>query len=176
MKKKNLVIFLFTLIFAIGMIPMNVFAVQREVAADSKASITVENAVANDEFAAYKVIDITYNATSNNVSYAWNSAFADYFAGTTSYNSTAYTVEDFAALKSDSTALKALLAGLPNYIANKSITPVDTQPVAANGTAKFANLEMGEYFIRPTSTTSVYQLMLQKIEPTVSGSAYVIDD
>ncbi|MDD6268751.1 MAG: isopeptide-forming domain-containing fimbrial protein, partial [Oscillospiraceae bacterium] len=177
MKKKSLVIFLFTLIFAIGMIPMNVFAAERDVVAGSTASITVNNAVENDKLAAYKVIDITYDASSNNLTYAWNSAFADYFAGTTSYNNTAYTVEAFAALKSDSDDLKTLLAGLPNYIAaNTSISPVDIQTVAANGTATFAGLAMGEYFIRPTSTTSVYQLMLQKVEPTAKNGVYVIDD
>lgn len=45
-----------------------------------------------------------------------------------------------------------------------------------DGTATFADLAMGEYFIRPTSSTSVYQLMLQKVEPTVVGGTYVIDD
>lgn len=176
MKKKNLVIFLFTLIFAIGMIPMNVFAAQRDVVEGSTASITVENAIENDVLAAYKVIDITYNASSNNLTYTWNSDFADYFAGTTSFNATAYTIEQFETLESNSAGLKNLLAGLPNYIANKSITPVGTETVAADGTATFAGLAMGEYFIRPTSTTSVYQLMLQKIEPTVAGGKYVIDD
>ncbi|MGN0583932.1 MAG: SpaH/EbpB family LPXTG-anchored major pilin [Ruminococcus sp.] len=175
MKNKKIVIFLFTLIFAIGMIPMNVFAATN-VTPTSTASITVNSAVENDVLAAYKVIDITYDATSNHVSYKWNDDFKDYFAGTTSYNNTACTIEQFEALGSDSAELKSLLAGLPNYIANKSITPVGTQIVAADGTAKFENLAMGEYFIRPTSTTSVYQLMLQKIEPTVDNGKYVIDD
>ena len=147
----------------------------------STASITVTNALANDVLAAYKVVDIAYNKTNNTLTYAWNSDFADYFAGTTSYNATAYTVEQFDALTDDSDTLKSLLAGLPNYISNRSITPVDTtQTVAADGTATFANLAMGEYFIRPTSTTSVYQLMLQKVEPTVADvegkQTYVIDD
>lgn len=168
MKKKNLVIFLFTLIFAIGMIPMNVFAAQRDVAENSTASITITNAVANDEFAAYKVIDINYNAGTNNLTYAWNSNFADYFAGKT--------IEQFKTLESNSAELKALLAGLPKYIADNSIAPVGTETVAADGTATFENLAMGEYFIRPTSTTSVYQLMLQKVEPTVDNGKYVIDD
>lgn len=168
MKKKNLVIFLFTLIFAIGMIPMNVFAAQRDVAENSTASITITNAVANDEFAAYKVIDINYNAGTNNLTYAWNSNFADYFAGKT--------IEQFKTLESNSAELKALLAGLPKYIADNSIAPVGTETVAADGTATFENLAMGEYFIRPTFTTSVYQLMLQKVEPTVDNGKYVIDD
>lgn len=176
MKSKKLATLLLTLVLAIGLLPMSVFAVQRDVAADSTASITIENAVKNDELAAYKVVDLAYNAANNTLTYAWNSVFADYFAGTTSYNSTAYTVEQFDALTDDSDELKTLLAGLPNYIAYRSIDPVATQTVAANGTATFADLAMGEYFIRPTSTTSVYQLMLQKVEPTVVGGKYVIDD
>lgn len=175
-KAKKLVTLILTALLVLSILPMNVFAAQRDVVPGSTASITINNAVKNDVLAAYKVVDITYNAANNTLSYAWNSAFADYFAGTTTFNSTAKTVEQFDALNDDSDELKTLLAGLPNYIANKSITPVDTQTVEAGGAATFANLAMGEYFIRPTSTTSVYQLMLQKVEPTVSGGAYVIDD
>ncbi len=176
-KAKKLVSLILTALLVLSILPMNVFAAQRDVTAGSKASITVENAVENDVLAAYKVVDIVYNAANNTLSYAWNNDFAEYFAGTTSYNATAYTVEQFDALTDDSDTLKTLLAGLPNYIANKTtIAPVSTQTVAAGGTATFANLAMGEYFIRPTSTTSVYQLMLQKVEPTVSGNKYVIDD
>ncbi len=176
-KAKKLATLILTALLVLSILPMNVFAVQSEVTASSTASITINNAVENDVLAAYKVVDITYNAANNTLSYAWNSAFADYFAGTTSFNSTAKTVEQFEALKDDSDELKTLLAGLPNYIIANSIAPVgSTQTVAADKTATFADLAMGEYFIRPTSTTSVYQLMLQKVEPTVSGGAYVIDD
>ena len=175
-KAKKLVTLILTALLVLSILPMNVFAAQREVTASSTASITINNAVENDVLAAYKVVDITYNAANNTLSYAWNSAFSDYFAGTTTFNSTAKTVEEFAALTDDPDALKTLLAGLPKYIAGRSITPVDTQTVTAGGTATFANLAMGEYFIRPTSTTSVYQLMLQKVEPTVVSGKYVIDD
>lgn len=175
-KAKKLVTLILTALLVLSILPMNVFAAQRDVTASSTASITINNAVENDILAAYKVVDITYVAETNTLTYAWNSNFADYFAGATSYNSTAYTVEQFAALEDDSDTLKSLLAGLPNYIADKSITPVGTPTVDAGGTATFANLAMGEYFIRPTSTTSVYQLMLQKVEPTVVDGKYVIDD
>lgn len=166
MKTKKFAVLLFTLILALGLFPMSVFAAQSTVTPTSTASITINNAVENDVLAAYKVIDITYNATSNQLSYAWNTNFANYFAGKT--------VEDFAALNEDD--LKNLLAGLPAYIATNSISPVDTQTVAAGGTATFANLAMGEYFIRPSSTTSIYQLMLQKVEPTVVDGEYKIDN
>ena len=179
MKSKKLATLLFTIILVLGLLPMSVFAAQRTVTEGSTASITVENAVENDVLAAYKVVDITYNAAKNTLSHEWNSLFDDYFSQTNSITNSAnraYTVDEFAALTKDSAELKTLLAGLPNYIAAKSISPVDTQTVAADGTATFANLAMGEYFIRPTSTTSVYQLMLQKIEPTVVNGTYVIDD
>ncbi|MGN1320860.1 MAG: SpaH/EbpB family LPXTG-anchored major pilin [Acutalibacteraceae bacterium] len=176
MKTKKLAALLLTLVFAISLFSMSAFAAQRTVAADSTAFIKIENAVENDVLAAYKVVNITYTAATNTLAYAWNSDFADYFAGTTSYNATAYTVEEFAALTNDSEELKDLLKGLPNYIAARSIAPVGTQTVAAGGEATFADLAMGEYFIRPTSTTSVYQLMLQKVEPTVVDGTYKIDD
>lgn len=176
MRRKKLTIVLLTLALTLALLPMSAFAAQRNIVADSKASITVNHAVENDVLAAYKVIDITYDAGTNTLSYAWNSDFADYFGGTTSFNGTKYTIEQFAALESDSDALKNLLAGLPNYIKNKGIDAAKTVTVAADGTATFAGLAMGEYFIRPTSTTSVYQLMLQKIEPTIVGGKYVIDD
>lgn len=175
-KAKKLVTLILTALLVLSVLPFGAVAAPTAVTPTSTASITVENAVKDDELAAYKVVDTTYVAATNTLDHAWNSAFADYFAGTTSYNATAYTVEAFAALTDDSNDLKALLAQLPNYIAAKSISPVDTQTVAADGTATFANLAMGEYFIRPTSTTSVYQLMLQKIEPTVVGGTYKIDN
>ena len=181
MKTKKFAVLLFTLILALGLFPMGVFAASIPVTPTSTASITINNAVKNDVLKAYKVVDITYNEASNHVSYAWNSAFADYFAGTTSYNDTAYTVEGFATLTDDSAELKNVLAGLPKYIADNNIDAAKTATVGEGGTATFADLAMGEYFIRPSSTTSVYQLMLQKIEPKVEEDSegnphYVIED
>ena len=167
MKTKKFAVLLFTLILALGLFPMGVFAASSTVTPTSTASITINNAVENDVLNAYKVVDITYNQTSNDVSYAWNSDFADYFVGTT--------VEGFATLTDDSAELKNLLAGLPKYIADKNIAAAKTVTVTS-GTATFADLAMGEYFIRPTNTTSVYQLMLQKIEPTAVSGTYEIDD
>ena len=176
-KAKKLATLILTALLVLSILPMNVFAAKRDVVPGSTASITINNAVENDVLAAYKVVDITYNAANNTLSYAWNNDFAEYFAGTTTFNSAAKTVEQFDALEDDSDELKTLLAGLPNYISEKNIAPVgSTQTVAADKTATFSNLAMGEYFIRPTSTTSVYQLMLQKVEPTVVAGKYVIDD
>ena len=179
MKTKKLATLFLTALLVLSVLPFGAVAAPTAVTPTSTASITVENAVKDDELAAYKVVDTTYVAATNTLDHAWNSAFADYFSqtnGITNSAHTAYDVDSFAALENDPDALKTLLAGLPEYIANKSIDPVATQTVTADKTATFADLAMGEYFIRPTSTTSVYQLMLQKIEPTVVGGTYKIDD
>ncbi len=176
MKTKKLATLFLTALLVLSVLPFGAVAAPTAVTPTSTASITVENAVKDDNLAAYRVIGITYDAGTNHLSYEWNSDFADFFAGTTEYNTTAYTVEQFAKLQNNSDPLKNLLAGLPNYIANKRIAPAATQTVAADGTATFADLAMGEYFIRPTSSTSVYQLMLQKIEPTVVDGTYKIDN
>lgn len=181
-KAKKLVTLILTALLVLSILPMNVFAAPRDVVEGSTASITVENAVKDDVLAAYKLINITYNSTTNTLAYEWSStAIKDYFEnGTTNGTGIVYDVEKFAELSDDTeanqTALKALLAGLPKYIVDNTIVAEKTETVDADGNATFANLAMGEYFIRPTSTTSVYQLMLQKLEPTVSGSKYVIDD
>lgn len=170
MKTKKIAVLLLTLVLTMVLSPMSVFAAKIDVVEGSTASITVENAVENDELSAYKIIDITYNATTNNLTYAWNSNFANYFTNTT--------IEDFAAMETDSANLKNLLAGLPKFIADNSIKATSTAKADDTKTATFSNLEMGEYFIRPTTTTSVYQLMLQKVEPTVNSETkkYEIDD
>ena len=180
MKTKRLTALILTLVLTLGILPFAMSAATRPVTTTSTASITVENALPNDQLSAYKVVDIAYNSANNTLTYSWNSAFADFFEGRTSYNSTAYTVDDFAKLTDDSKDLKDLLSKLPKYIADRSIDAVKTATVSEAGIAGFSGLAMGEYFIRPTSTTSVYQLMLQKIEPKVENiggkDTYVIDD
>lgn len=180
MKTKRLTALILTLVLTLGILPFAMSAATRPVTTTSTASITVENALPNDQLSAYKVVDIAYNSANNTLTYSWNSAFADFFEGSTSYNSTAYTVDDFAKLTDDSADLKDLLSQLPKYIADRSIYAVKTAIVSEAGIAVFSDLAMGEYFIRPTSTTSVYQLMLQKIEPKVEKidgkDTYVIDD
>ena len=167
-KSKTLISFLMTVILSLTILPMKACAAPRNLAEDSTASITVTNAVENDVLAAYKVVDINYNAATNNLTYAWNSDFANYFAGTT--------IEQFSNLTDYSDDLKTLLAGLPEYINVNNIAPVNSITAPENGVVTFAGLAIGEYFILPTTSTSVYQLMLQKLEPTVTNNTYMIDD
>ncbi|MDD6279341.1 MAG: hypothetical protein PUA81_06100, partial [Oscillospiraceae bacterium] len=170
-KSKTLISFLMTVILSLTILPMKAFAVplfNDETQTISTASITVTNAVENDVLAAYKVVDINYNAATNKLTYAWNSDFANYFAGTT--------IEQFSNLTNDSDDLKTLLADLPEYINVNNIAPVNSITAPKNGVVTFEKLAIGEYFILPTTSTSVYQLMLQKLEPTVTNNTYMIDD
>ena len=59
MKNKTLLSILLAVVMVVTMLPMMAFAAPRTVTAASTASITVEQAVPNDELSAYKVIDIT---------------------------------------------------------------------------------------------------------------------
>ncbi|MGN0499201.1 MAG: SpaH/EbpB family LPXTG-anchored major pilin [Acutalibacteraceae bacterium] len=172
MKIKKLLPVVLAFVLVLTIIPITAFAAEKDLTEGATASITVSNAVNNDELKAYKIIDTAYNAATNNVTHAWNSDFAEYFAGT-AYD----TVERFSSLADNSDDLKALLAGLPEFIVAKSIEPVGVKTVTA-GSATFADLAMGEYFIIPSSSTSVYQLMLQKVQPfnPANTDRYKIDD
>lgn len=174
MKAKKLALLFLSVLLVLSILPMSALAASRTLTVGAQADIQVTNAVENDQLAAYKIIDTTYDEATNTLTHEWNSDFEDYFAGT-SYS----TVEAFSALTDESAELKALLADLPQYIEDNSIAAVDTQTVAAGGTATFADLAMGEYFILPSASTSVYQLMLQKVQPTAPASSsdpYTIDD
>lgn len=169
--RKRLMAIVMTLTLVIAMMPYSAFAGTYPVTSTTTGSITINNAVNEDTFAAYKVVDITYDGDTNHLTYAFNAAFASYFSSL----SPALTVEDLAGLESETNALKDVLAGLPQYIKANAITPVKTG-IVAGGKVAFTDLAMGEYLIIPTSTTSVYQLILQKLEPRVNSGGYVLDD
>ena len=173
MKTKKLPVILIAILMVFSVLPIGAFAATT-VTPTSTASITVTNAVAGDTLAAYKIIDISYDAQTNNVTHKWNDKFKAYF------ESTAYdTVEKFTNLTDDSDELKNLLSALPAYINQNNIDFEQEQTVGDDKTATFAVLAMGEYFILPTSSTSVYQLMLRKIEPIKPSETtgnYTIDD
>ena len=169
--RKRLMAIVMTLTLVIAMMPYSAFAGTYPVTSTTTGSITINNAVNEDTFAAYKVVDITYDGDTNHLTYAFNAAFASYFSSL----SPELTVEGLAGLGSETKELKDVLAGLPQYIKNNGITPVKTDTVAG-GEVAFTDLAMGEYLIIPTSTTSVYQLMLQKLEPRVNSGGYVLDD
>lgn len=151
------------LILALGMVPSGAFAA---ISDTSTAGITVTNAVSGDKLEVYKVVDISYDSVSNTVSHAFNADFRSYF------DSRNVTVEELAAF--DDAQLKNTLADLPRYIRDNKVGRESYDTVGDSGTIEFTGMPMGGYFIMPTSTTSVYQLMFQKIEPAVTDGEYTL--
>ena len=137
--RKRLMAIVMTLTLVIAMMPYSAFAGTYPVTSTTTGSITINNAVNEDTFAAYKVVDITYDGDTNHLTYAFNAAFASYFSSL----SPALTVEDLAGLESETNALKDVLAGLPQYIKANAITPVKTG-IVAGGKVAFTDLAMGE--------------------------------
>lgn len=167
--RKRLMAIVMTLMLGFTMVPYSAFAGTHTVTETTTGCIAINNAVNNDEFAAYKVIDITYDAATKSLTHAFNTDFQDYFT------SKSVTIKDFAGLVNGSDTLNDKLSGIPKYIIDNSIPAAKTGTVV-DGKVAFTDLAMGEYLIIPTSTASVYQLMLQKLEPQVKNSAYILDD
>lgn len=161
MKLKKILTSILVILFMLTL--GNVSAAAADLTSDSRASITLTHAVAGDKFSIYKVIDIAYNEEKNILTYTWNNSFQGYF------DEKNLTVDEFAVLNSDD--LKKALADLPNYISRTSVSALQ-QEIAAdgNGCVLFSELAVGGYFIRPTSTTHVYNTIFDKIEPSVNES------
>lgn len=126
----------------------------------STATLEVSKAKENDKLAIYKIIDITYDSTTNTLKYQWNADFSDYFND----EAHKYTVEEFSALSALN--LKATLGGLQKYITDNNIIPTgEEKTVGADGTASWSGLAMGGYFVLPIASTEVYAPMFTSIQP-----------
>lgn len=168
MKTKNILAILLAVVMTSVMLPMSVLAAgsatgvetTTEATVDATGTITITGCVDGDTFAAYKIIDVTFDENSNVVRSSWNSTVSAYFA--TANNGSALTVDDF---KSANEATREVyLKGLATYIKTNSVSSVgDGQ--ASGSTVTFSGLDMGEYFIIPTSTTNIYSLMYGYVQP-----------
>ena len=168
--KKTILAALMTMMLIVSLVPASSFAAQLD--SSSKGSITVNGAADGDHFSAYKVFDISYDENTNNLTYEFNSAFTGYFEGK---NVELSDLDVNADTPLDSKALNNLLADMPGYIQQKSIDPVKAAS-SADGSAVLADLALGGYLIVPDNTSSVYQLMLQMLQPSVENESYIIED
>ena len=132
---------------------------------EGTATVTVNGAAQGDVLKAYKVVDITYDKTTNSVKYAWNSQFKE--AAEKIYP----TVEDYMEA-GDAGAKKLYDVVITNYSEFKETA---TATADASGTAKFENLEMGQYLIVGEGY-HIYAPMTATIEPTALNGEYVIYD
>lgn len=140
-----------------------------------KNTITINEASSGDQFKVWKVVDITYDQTSNSLTYAWNADFADYF-GATGKN---LDVRDFAAMD-DASEISNLFNEMPSYIHTKGlIDPIGGTYTVADGSNSITTsiLDMGGYFIEPISAGNVYQPMFVGLVPSVDNAtdSYKVD-
>ena len=171
--KKTILAAAMTLMLLVSLVPASSFAA--ELSGTSTGSITINGAEAGDHFSAYKVFDITYDDNANDVAYEFNSAFAEYFEEKGVALSDLDMNADTPLYPNDSKALNDLLADMPGYIQLNGISPVKAASVSG-GSAVLDNLTLGGYLIVPDNTASVYQLMLQMLQPSVENEKYVIEN
>ena len=171
--KKTILAALMTMMLIVSLVPASSFAAQLD--SSSKGSITVNGAADGDHFSAYKVFDISYDENTNNVTYEFNSDFTGYFEGKNVELSDLDVNADRPLYPNDSKALNDLLADMPGYIQQNRIAPVKAAS-SADGSAVLDNLALGGYLIVPDNTSSVYQLMLQMLQPSVENESYIIED
>ena len=176
---KKIYAFILSLLCMIGMsLPVYAEGTSVQDLNNQKVNLTINNVSKNEKFRVWKVVDIKYETSTNEVTYAWNKDFKDYFS-----DKTIKTPQEFAAI-TNSDQLNELLSGLPSYIKTKldpkNILPIggeinsgeNTQIVMSGDKA----LNMGGYFIEPIDTTKVYQPMFVSIVPTVSGGSYQLEN
>ena len=125
--------------------------------------ITASNA--DDSFALYKVIDVTYNEASNTVKYAFSSAAAAYASGL----ETPVTVKAYQEWGSDSHELKSFLAGFATYVRENSVDASKTVKASAGkATVSVSKNELGQYMVLGTGSETgawIYQIMTATFKP-----------
>ena len=135
---------------------------------DDVFTLTINAANADDGFALYKLIDVNYDNSTNNVTYAWSAAASAYIASlpdTSSYAS--LKVTDFQNWTTDSDDIKAFLGGFAAYVKSASVSTAYTG-TASNKICTITGMAMGQYMILGTGSATgayVYQIMTASFLP-----------
>lgn len=154
--------FLMSLTLLVGLMP----TIDAEAYAGTETgSIEITGAEPDDILQPYKIIEITYDSTSNTVTYAWVDAIKEAFKKN---DNSCMTVEEYARLTD---------AKKKEWLAKVHVKLTDEQKygnaitVSDEGKAEWDNVPLGGYLIVPTSSTNVYQMMLAVVQPEMSGNA-----
>ena len=129
----------------------------------SGGTVTINASNADDSFALYKVVDITYNETSNSVKYDFTDGVKAYIA---SVGSTVK-VKDYQGWADDSDDLKAFLAGYAQYVKANSVAS-NYAAEATVGVATVDNVALGQYMVLGTGSATgayIYQIMTATFKP-----------
>lgn len=131
----------------------------------SGGTVTINASNADDSFALYKVVDISYNETSNSVNYAFTSGVEAYLATLPEANRVS--VETYQGWGNDSKELKAFLAGYAQYVKANSVDS-NYDATATKGVATVGNVALGQYMVLGTGSATgayIYQIMTATFKP-----------
>lgn len=169
MKKFSKILMLMIALTLVFSIQMGISAAPISTATNFSVTINAKNI--DDAFALYKLIDITYDSSTNTVAYAWTTAAQNYIGSLS--NSSAYyqlKVKTFQSWSDESANLKSFLGGFATYVKAHGVTP-DVSKSATNGVCTISGLEKGEYVILGAGSSSgayIYQIMTASFKPDAS--------
>lgn len=135
-----------------------------------------------DTLRAYRVINVTYNAATNDFTEVFSTSFADYLASTAGNtpNYSSLTVSSYYSATSDSVTLNSYLSGFAAYVkSHEGTLGTDYYQTISDssGNATFSNVKMGQYLIVGWGSTAgpkVYSIATAEVVPEVSGSNYIL--
>lgn len=132
------------------------------ITADSTAGLTVSGLSSGDTVRIYKVVDATYDASSNSLTYA--------FAG--DYG---LTMDSYTGLTGDSDEMKAAADKIAAVVSQS--TPAQ-EKTADSDAVTFSGLPMGQYLVLVNGATSdyVYQNTVVSLVPSVVNGDYALSD
>ena len=155
MKKLSAVLIVLVLTFSLSTVA---FATPVTVTESTTGTINITAQNAGDTFAAYRIVDVTYTAASNSLSYAFDSSVADFFTGK-SMNVAQYSTLS----NSTSPTLESVQGELAAWIKANSVTTTYTDTAGSEKTCSISSLPLGQYLVlgtgNATSGAYVYQIM-----------------
>lgn len=140
-------------------------------------NLTVSNVPVGDTLAAYKILDVFYNQTSNAINYEFTASFKNFLASSNEYRN--LTVEDYAKLTSGSITSGAIsststldrLASLyATYIKTNNLNGIT---LTTNGNNRTASLPLGSYLVVPTSTSKIYAVMVGNLSLSEENGEWI---
>ena len=143
-------------------------------------TITINDVVSTDTFAAYKIMDTFYNSTNNTLTYEFTNVFKTFLENDTTYRT--LTVDQYQALTSGNTTngsttttstLDTLVSKFASYIKANNTTGSN---MTISGTTATASLPAGSYLVLPTTTKKVYAVMVGNIYFTGSGTDWTLNN
>ena len=184
-KTKKIMALLLTFLLMVASVPLLAFgdwnkANPNESTGTISVKVAADPRADTDSFWAYKLVDSTYDASSNTVNDEWNSNFTGMFTDDT-YGYEGLTVDNFKKNYQDTGALRDFLAAAKKYIETEIDTKEDVDRYTADNSgdesgnldvAVFKDLKMGSYIIVPNDIHSgvMYQYMLGSIEASVNAA------